>query len=136
MLNKFKMLLLSLTSLFIFAAPIAVAVPAYAITQDEINQNLCAGSNGVPGTDCPTNNDSDVQKLIKTILNILSFVVGVVSVIMIIVGGFRYVTSGGKQESVVAATNTIHYALIGLVIVALSQLIVHFVLNQTTAATT
>jgi len=55
---------------------------------------------------------------------------------MLIFGGFRYVTSGGKQESVTSAKNTIIYAIIGLVIVALAQIIVQFVLNKTSQATT
>jgi hypothetical protein len=49
---------------------------------------------------------------------------------MIIYGGFRYVTSGGNDASVSGAKNTIIYALIGLVIVALAQVIVHFVLAK------
>jgi hypothetical protein len=51
---------------------------------------------------------------------------------MIIIGGFRYITSGGKQESVTSAKNTILYAIIGLVIVALAQIIVRFVLSNST----
>jgi uncharacterized membrane protein len=63
-------------------------------------------------------------------INILSVVVGVIAVIMIIVGGFRYITSGGASEKVTSAKNTIMYAVIGLIIVALSQVIVQFVLDQ------
>ena len=62
-------------------------------------------------------------------------VVGSISVIMILVGGFRYVTSGGKQESVTGAKNTILYALVGLVIVALSQIVVRFVLDKANPTT-
>jgi hypothetical protein len=50
---------------------------------------------------------------------------------MIVFGGFKYITSGGDSNNVSGAKNTIIYAIIGLVIVALAQLIVHFVLNQT-----
>ena len=51
---------------------------------------------------------------------------------MIIFGGFRYITSGGNDNNVSSAKNTILYAVIGLVIVALSQFIVRFVLNTAT----
>lgn len=71
---------------------------------------------------------------IKNILNILSVIVGVVAVIMIIISGFRYVVSSGKQENVAGAKNTILYAIIGLIIVALAQIIVHFVLKEATGA--
>jgi TRAP-type C4-dicarboxylate transport system permease small subunit len=69
--------------------------------------------------------------MIKKIINILSVIVGVVAVIMIIIGGFRYITSGGSSDKVTGAKNTILYAIIGLIIVALAQVIVRFVLNKT-----
>jgi TRAP-type C4-dicarboxylate transport system permease small subunit len=49
---------------------------------------------------------------------------------MIIIGGFRYIVSGGDQTSVTAAKNTIMYAIIGLVVVLFSQVIVRFVLTN------
>jgi hypothetical protein len=56
--------------------------------------------------------------------------VGVVAVIMFIVGGFRYITSAGDSSKVSSAKNTLVYAIIGLVVVALAQAIVLFVLNK------
>ena len=53
---------------------------------------------------------------------------------MIIYGGFRYITSGGSSEGVGAAKSTLIYAIIGLIIVALAQLIVQFVLTQSATA--
>ena len=53
---------------------------------------------------------------------------------MIIVGGFRYITSGGNDTSVTSAKNTILYAIIGLVVVALAQLIVRFTLSKLTSS--
>lgn len=143
MIQKLKLLILSMSSLFIMAAPLAIsgAVSAAPIDQNNnINGPLCSGSNGdVSGgsnSGCDNSAATSVNKLITTVVNILSVIVGVVAVIMIIVAGFRYVASGGKQESVTSAKNTILYAVIGLVIVALAQLIVHFVLNKTSTATT
>ena len=141
MIQKLKLLILSLSSLFLMAAPLAVATTVSALDQGSINGNLCSGSNGnLTGTpdnstcqsSAPTNS---VSHLITVAINILSAVVGIIAVIMIIVAGLRYVTSGGKEEGVKNAKNTILYAIIGLVVVALAQLIVHFVLNQTTTAT-
>jgi len=57
-------------------------------------------------------------------------VVGIVSVIMIIYGGFKYISSGGDSGNVQSAKNTIIYAVIGLVVVAMAQFIVQFVLNK------
>jgi hypothetical protein len=65
-------------------------------------------------------------------LSLALFLVGIVAVIMIIVGGLRYITSGGNDASVTSAKNTILYAIIGLVIVALAQVLVRFTLSKLT----
>jgi cytochrome bd-type quinol oxidase subunit 2 len=112
---------------------------ALADTKSEIQGGVCeaAGTTdaqGNPACDA-SSSPGNVSSTITTIVNLLSAVAGVAAVIMIIIAGLRYVTSGGKEEGVKNAKNTIMYAIIGLVIVALAQLIVHFVLNNTTKAT-
>jgi uncharacterized membrane protein YuzA (DUF378 family) len=67
-------------------------------------------------------------------VNIFSLIVGIVAVIMIIVGGLKYITSGGDSNNVSSAKSTIIYAIIGLVVVALAQFIVQFVLNKVTSS--
>jgi hypothetical protein len=57
----------------------------------------------------------------------------VVAVIMIIVGGLKYITSGGDSGNITSAKNTILYAIVGLIVVALAQIIVRFVLERATA---
>ena len=140
MIQKLKIMLLSFSSLLFFAVPLAVGGVAHATTtQQDINSNLCSGSNidfESPPTDCSstTGTGKSATSLVKSVINIISLLVGAVAVIMLIFGGFRYVTSGGKQESVTSAKNTIIYAIIGLVIVALAQIVVQFVLNKTNEA--
>ena len=63
-------------------------------------------------------------------------IVGVVAVIMIIVGGLKYITSGGDSGNISGAKNTILYAVIGLIFVALAQVIVRFVLARSTNPST
>lgn len=108
-------------SLFVFASGTGLAD---AIT-DGVNATC-------PGGVCPTNPDGSIDSLVRTIIDVFSWIVGVVSVIMIIYGGFRYVTSGGDSGKVSSAKNTILYAIIGLIIVALAQVIVLFVLGNVT----
>ena len=109
------------------------AVPVSAQTAS-IQDNLCAGANfSTSDTDCNASGAEDsVNTIITTVINIFSLVVGFVSVIMIIVGGFKYITSGGNEGSVSGAKNTILFAIVGLVIVALAQVIVQFVLSKAT----
>ncbi|HET9721609.1 MAG TPA: pilin [Candidatus Saccharimonadales bacterium] len=137
MKKKLSALLLGLTTVCLLM--ISGAMPVYAQgAQQEINNGLCAGSNfqfsdnpgacSVSGTDATT----QIDNIIHTIVNLLSAIVGIVAVIMIIVGGFRYITSGGNDTSVTSAKNTILYAIIGLVVVALAQIIVRFTLSKLT----
>jgi hypothetical protein len=106
--------------------------------QQQINAGLCTGSNlqfteDTSTADCSTSDATErVNNLIRTIVNLLSAVVGIVAVIMIIFGGLRYITSGGNDTSVTGAKNTILYAIIGLIIVALAQVLVRFTLNKVT----
>jgi hypothetical protein len=57
------------------------------------------------------------------------YIIGAVSVIMLIYGGIRYTTSGGNANSVTAAKNTILYAIIGLVVAIFAYAIVNWVLD-------
>lgn len=104
-------------------------------TQEQINSGLCAGANlDITNPNCggDTGATTKINDVIRTIINLLSVAVGVVAVIMIIVGGLRYITSGGSDTSVTGAKNTILYAIIGLIIVALAQILVRFILRQVT----
>ncbi len=73
--------------------------------------------------------ETDLNKMISTILNVVFGVVGIVAVIMIIIGGISYTTSQGDSQKTQKAKNTIMYGLIGLVVVLLAFAIVNFVLN-------
>ncbi len=124
--------------LTIMAVSAALLAPVFTvgIANAQIQEQLCQGAAiDQPGSGGGCNNVDDagssVQKVASDVINLLSWVVGVISVIMIIVGGFRYITSGGASDKVTGAKNTIIYAIIGLIIVALAQFIVNFVLAKT-----
>ena len=74
----------------------------------------------------------DLNKIITTVINILSSIVGVAAVIMLVYGGFRYITAAGDSGKLNSARSTIIYALVGVAIAALSQGLVKFVLNKAT----
>ncbi len=97
----------------------------FADSAGEIKKGACA----VAG-DCTNDPNTVINGTIKTIINLLSIAGGVIAVIFIIIGGLKYISSGGKQESITSAKNTILYAVIGLVIIALAQVIVRFVLSN------
>ena len=137
MLKKFKKLSVTLASMLLLAVPAAPLLVPATVGAQTIKENICKGIDDTTEetfSSCAETNDnsSPLNKILKTIIRIFSIVVGAASVIMIIYGGFKYITSGGNDGSVSSAKNTILYAVIGLIVVALAQLIVRFVLTETT----
>mgnify|MGYP006171884207 CR=1 FL=1 len=143
MIKKLKTIMASALALTVLAAPLALAPSASAQNENVIEGGICQGGDQLAFEgersvgDCSNVEGSEEQlnTLIGNIINIFSVVVGIVAVVMIIVGGFRYITSGGDSGNVTGAKNTILYAIVGLVIVALAQFIVRFVLNQSAGIT-
>jgi hypothetical protein len=70
--------------------------------------------------------------IFTTIVNILLFIIGAISVIMLIIGGIRYTISGGDSSAVTSAKNTIMYAIVGIIVAVLAFAIVNFVLKGLT----
>jgi hypothetical protein len=136
MITKIKRILLTVAAVFALALPALVPASAFAASNNAIAPGLNCGAdlklNVNGGNNCnPTNTNTDFSDLLTKAINIFSVIVGVIAVIMIIVGGLKYITSGGESSNVSGAKNTIIYAIIGLVVVALAQFIVRFVLNNT-----
>lgn len=134
MIKKLKSLMLSLTAFGLFAAPLAVA-PAVLAEDFNLQGSVCGGTKvSLTGTDdsCTTGTEGtdQVNNAVKLGLNLFSAIVGIIAVVMIIVGGIKYITSGGDSGNITSAKNTIMYAVIGLVVVALAQIIVNFVLER------
>jgi len=87
------------------------------------------------GVDCigqNIENDASLESVIQSVVNTLLFVIGIISVIMLIIGGIRYVVSGGNQSQVEGARNTILYAIVGLVIAFVAWGVVNFVIRSLT----
>lgn len=143
MIQKIKVLLISFVMALGMSAPALIPVAAHAAsaTDNNITGGLCTGANsaaGYGGDECEAGGDgnSDLKALAGKVVNLISLIVGIVAIIMIIYGGFRYITSGGDSGRVGNAKNTLIYAIIGLIIVALSQFIVHYVLTASESAVT
>ena len=80
------------------------------------------------GGDC---DGGGVNSLVQNIVNILSMIVGIAAVIMIIIAGLKYVTSNGDSGSVSSAKSTLMYAIIGIIVAALAQVLVRIALSAT-----
>ena len=113
-------LVLSVSTLFFAGTPVQAASCGSA--KQCITDGLTAS-----GTSTTPNSFSSV---LTTVTNILLFLMGAVSVIMIIIGGFMYVTAAGDAGRIKTAKNTILYAVIGLIVAIFAWAIVSFVVQQ------
>ena len=77
---------------------------------------------------CPADLFGDTG-VFKQVTNTILYIVGIIAVIMLIIGGIKYVISGGDSKKVTDAKNTVLYAIIGLVIAFLAFAIVNFVIS-------
>lgn len=105
------------------ALPLAVTTPVQASAADQIKTGV---------EDVNDGNDMTLQEGIKTIVNMMLFILGAIAVIMIIIGGIRYATSNGDQAGVKAGKDIVLYAVIGLIVAILAYAIVNFVLDAFT----
>ncbi|QQG50857.1 MAG: hypothetical protein HZB75_05060 [Candidatus Saccharibacteria bacterium] len=107
-------------------APVLQPIEASAQAFDE---GLQDGANSSKGKDQQTDLFGD-DGVFKTITNVLLFIIGAISVIMLIIGGIRYVVSGGDSGAVTSAKNTILYAIVGIVVAILAYALVNFVIGS------
>ena len=100
-------------------------LPALALGEGGFAEGVeAARGNGVP-----TNLWNGDSSLVRRVINFMLIGIAVVSVVMLIFGGFRYVVSSGNKDAVTSAKNTILYAVIGLLIALFAYAIIQFVLN-------
>jgi len=132
--NAFKGLIVgSVLALVAIFVPLAPAASAACDNNDIKNGSIKSG------VDCAQGNSSSQElfgdgSIFTTVVNVLLFLIGAISVIMLIVGGIRYTISGGDSGAVTAAKNTIMYAIIGLIIAFLAFALVNWVLGAITPA--
>jgi L-lactate permease len=132
MINKLKtfaaIIVVQFGMLFSLNAPLALAQDTGSVSCGAVGSLTdCDSADSAVDTDA----DDRVNALIKNAIRIFQIIVGLISVFMIITGGLKYITSGGDSGKVGEAKNAILYAVIGLVVVGVAQIIVQFALNRT-----
>ena len=135
-----KALLKKVSSSLLIVPALALSLgllsPVHAATDPTATADCNTVTSGIShGADCakPTNAPTNLfgaNSIFVTITNILLFIIGAIAVIMLIIGGVRYVVSAGDQNAVTSAKNTILYAIIGIVVAFLAYAAVNFVSNQ------
>lgn len=128
-MKKFLLTIATLLSIGSMSAAF-VAVPAFAAPPQ---QNACESIGGrydAATGNCDTGGSS-IQDILNTILTLFSIIVGIAAVIMIMVGGLKYITAAGDASKLTSARHTIVYAVVGLVVAGLAQFMVQFVIQRT-----
>jgi hypothetical protein len=145
MITKLKLLITGISLIIGMSLPLGFAAVANAATPAPATGTadtgaLCKGATesvgdvsatATAGT-CGGEANKSINDTTSLAINLFSAIVGLIAVIMIIVGGVKYVTSGGSSEKTTSAKDTILFAVVGLIVVALAQIIVKFVLHKAT----
>ena len=129
-----KKLTLLFASISLLAGMVLVSLPAPVLAANN-SAALCDGSGGTwtandklpNGGSCSSSDGRTVIGTIQQLTDVLVFLVGAIAVIMLIIGGLRYVMSAGDQAGTTGAKNTILYSIIGIVVAFTAYAIVHFV---------
>ena len=125
---------LLLVPLMALSFSFTVAPAVSAATCDVNNLDVASGAKCAQGNNTSENLFGEAS-IFQTITNILLFLIGAISVIMLIIGGIRYVISGGDQNQVTSAKNTILYAIIGIIVAFLAYAAVNFVVGSLSPTT-
>lgn len=123
-MNTLKIFILSA---FTLLGVLALAPPAYAA--NGVFKQACNGSSSVV-CDQQKNGEAKTLNFVKDIIALLLIAIGIISVIVIIVGGIRFTTSNGDSAKIKSAKDTILYAIVGLVVAVLAFPIATFVLDR------
>lgn len=73
--------------------------------------------------------ETQVNGIIKTIVEVLLMAVGAISIIMIVIGGILFALSSGDAQKAAKARSTILYAVVGLIVSIFASAIVNFVFD-------
>lgn len=129
MKKTIKMMLAGLLFVPILAFGSILSAPSTVSAEDcDVSGGITAGANCTKTDDQATSLFGD-GGVFQTITNAALYLIGAISVIMLIYGGIRYTISGGDSKGVEAAKNTILYAVVGIIVAVLAYAIVNFVLT-------
>jgi hypothetical protein len=130
-MNIFKKIVLSISLLAMPLTVLAIQT-ASAGPFDASKREVCRGATLGSSSNCNSGRArNQLEDTIQFAVNLLTMIVGIAAVIMIIVNGLKYISSGGDSNAVSSAKSGITYAIVGLIIVALAQVIVRYVISNT-----
>lgn len=137
MMNMMRKIIFGVLGTLLLALPLvpamvqAAPLPGYPAAQfADFKSDACNGVGQLGNGGCGTGSGNQLSNDLKTVVELLSIVAGVAAVIMVIISGIKFITAQGDPSGISSARSSLLYALVGLVIVAAAQAIVHFVLGK------
>lgn len=130
-----KQLIYLLVTVFVICS-LSLSTAAAFSPNATVCNTAASQSPGAASSDLCKSNSTSANPLFgpkgvfTVIINIFSWVVGITATLMIVIAGFMYMTSGGDPQKTNQAKDTILFAIIGLIIVAVCQTLVFFVINN------
>lgn len=124
-MKKMKLMIATFIAMIGMATALPLVSADHAMAADDAASKILQGTSDVGGSD----NKTKLEDQIKTVVNIMLFLLGAIAVIMIIIGGIRYATSNGDSSQTKAAKDTILYAVVGLVVAIMAYAIVNFIVG-------
>lgn len=132
MKHRIKKALQSLLFVPLLALGVSFVAPQQdimAVDCGDGNLSISSGADCARGEEQPENLFG-TGGIFQVVVNILLFLIGAISVIMLVIGGIRYVVSQGDSGAVTSAKNTILYAIVGILVAFLAYAAVNFVITQ------
>jgi len=130
MKKSIKVILAGMLAVPVLALGMSLAGPVSQPVYAQATNNVTKGAEAAQGDNTPSNLFTGENPIFKTIANTALYIIGALSVLMLIYGGIRYTISGGDEKSVTSAKNTILYAVVGIVVALMAYAIVNFVLGS------
>ena len=129
-----KSILATIMGVLILAIQLNIASPVYASVNivPQCSSSLKSTSFCSDVNNASTSNDPALE-IIKTVISVISWITGIAAVILIIVSGIKFVTSGGDTNKVASAKGALINALIGIAITVLAQTIIILVIDNVTS---
>lgn len=133
-MNIFKQFSMLLAGTMILASVVLPATPVFAVEVLN-NKEVCNDAEGKNSSVCKESSQTGnpifgPDGVITFAINVLSVVIGLAAVIVIILAGMKFATSGSNPQEVSKAREMIIYAVVGLIVAALSQFLVRFFIGQ------
>lgn len=130
-MKKIKLLLAGLLIVPTLAVSVSVLSSTNALA--DVSEGVGGGISSTNTGNVPQALDGD-EGMVKKVVNVMLYAIGIIAVVMIIFGGIKYSTSAGDSNKVTSAKNTLLYAVVGLVVAIFAYAIVNWVFTQTSGS--